>query len=319
VTSSRAASNIPLSQLPPAYWDSAAQNWDRVLRNPKSPHRIYYYEADRCISDGLRRRMQILEVGCGTGASTLTHAREVRRLVAMDLSAAMAKRTLAKVLRRRLGGRVYLVQAEAMALPFADSAFDAVIGRGVALSYVSDPRRALKEFRRVLRPGGRLLIDVMNRLDRRELSPAVPQHRTFRYWTMMGKEPAYVELRNLSGRQVRRMYLLGPGSPYLNRAQRQRTCRKRPKHLRRYTRAVRVFHVREFSPKDLYRLLRGAGFRGPKLTPLGHIWHATQTGDPRIVRFVEKNRQSLSELALTLRRHLRIESALHLFVESQRT
>lgn len=66
----------------------------------------------------------------------------------------MARR-LAQRLREQ-HRRAELVQAPAERLPFEDARFDAVVST-LVLCTVADPNRALKELRRVLKPGGRLL------------------------------------------------------------------------------------------------------------------------------------------------------------------
>ena len=59
--------------------------------------------------------------------------------------------------------RAALAQASVEALPFPTRCFDAVVCCGSTLSFVDDPARALAELGRVLRPGGRLLLDCEHR------------------------------------------------------------------------------------------------------------------------------------------------------------
>jgi demethylmenaquinone methyltransferase/2-methoxy-6-polyprenyl-1,4-benzoquinol methylase len=91
----------------------------------------------------------VLDVATGTGLV----ARElVRRkgcsVVGVDQSAGM----LAEA-RRRVDGRVELVEASAESLPFADGEFDALTFTYL-LRYVDDPAATLRELARVVRPGG---------------------------------------------------------------------------------------------------------------------------------------------------------------------
>ena len=68
---------------------------------------------------------------------------------------------------RRLAGdtELELVQADYQDLPFEDASFDAVLNLFTALGYVGKEgdRQALGEFRRVLKPGGRLVVETMQR------------------------------------------------------------------------------------------------------------------------------------------------------------
>lgn len=78
-------------------------------------------------------------------------------VVGVDFSGAMLSIGLDKVRRAGLTSRVSLAQGDAMALPFADAAFDAgTIGFGIR--NVADPLAGCRELCRVLRPGGRIAI-----------------------------------------------------------------------------------------------------------------------------------------------------------------
>jgi demethylmenaquinone methyltransferase/2-methoxy-6-polyprenyl-1,4-benzoquinol methylase len=92
---------------------------------------------------------RVLDVATGTGlvARELV-ARYGCRVVGVDQSSGM----LAEA-RRRVNGRVELVEASADALPFGDGEFDAVTFTYL-LRYVPDPAATLRELVRVVRPGG---------------------------------------------------------------------------------------------------------------------------------------------------------------------
>ncbi len=99
----------------------------------------------------------VLEIGCGTGFFLLNLAQGgvVERAHATDISQGMVDVCVAN--GRRLGISVDGRRADAEALPFADDSFDLVIGHAVA-HHLPDVRGAFAEARRVLRPGGRLVI-----------------------------------------------------------------------------------------------------------------------------------------------------------------
>lgn len=97
---------------------------------------------------------RILDIAAGTGTSSAALTGTGAHVVAADFSAGMIE-----VGRSRHADNPNLefVQADATALPFADSEFDAVT-ISFGLRNVVEPRKALAEFYRVLKPGGRIVI-----------------------------------------------------------------------------------------------------------------------------------------------------------------
>ncbi len=98
----------------------------------------------------------VLEVGVGTGLALPRYAPE-KRIVGIDLSAdmlALARRRVADLGLRNVEG---LLEMDAEATEFADGQFDTAVAMFVA-SVVPNPRRLLAELRRVVRPGGNILL-----------------------------------------------------------------------------------------------------------------------------------------------------------------
>lgn len=98
---------------------------------------------------------RVLELGCGTGEFTQRVARAGARLVALDLSGELLARA-----RDKIGKGASFLRANAHVLPFSDASFDAVYGCSVL--HHLDAEIALREVRRVLRPGGRLVFSEPN-------------------------------------------------------------------------------------------------------------------------------------------------------------
>lgn len=97
---------------------------------------------------------RVLEVGIGTGKNLEFH-RDEHAVVGIDLSSAMLDRARRRA--ERTGASVDLQVADVQDLPFGDARFDAVVASFVFCS-VPDPVLGLRELRRVLKPGGKLLL-----------------------------------------------------------------------------------------------------------------------------------------------------------------
>lgn len=139
------------------------------------------------------RARSVLDAGCGTGILAVHVADHVARVVGMDLSRGM----LALAARRRTEARktnIRFVLGDIGRIPFADGSFDAVISS--AALYNTRLEVSLPELRRVVRPGGRILVaDLVQRhpwLDRRPawallraLASAPGHARRFGFRTML--------------------------------------------------------------------------------------------------------------------------------------
>jgi SAM-dependent methyltransferase len=98
----------------------------------------------------------VVELGAGTGANLDHLGPGIGRLTALEPSPAMADR-LRKHAARTVDHEVEVLEAPAEALPVATESTDTVIST-LVLCTVRDPVQALAEIRRVLRPGGRLVL-----------------------------------------------------------------------------------------------------------------------------------------------------------------
>jgi ubiquinone/menaquinone biosynthesis C-methylase UbiE/DNA-binding MarR family transcriptional regulator len=132
-----------------AFFAGAAAEWDRLRgelygRNFTHAAALALLPPDSVVAD----------LGCGTASVAAELAPHVKRVIAIDNSAAMLKAA-----RKRTAGlrNVDLRRGDLSALPVEDAACDAAILL-LALTYVEEPPAVLKEVRRILKPGGRAVI-----------------------------------------------------------------------------------------------------------------------------------------------------------------
>jgi len=125
--------------------------WERFLKDPAR---------SRASLDALRgiKVERVLDVGCGAGHELLPFASEGAFAVGLDLAPEVGRTGRQLFAGQGCGANVTFTRGAAEALPFPPGAFDLVICR-LVLPY-TDNARALKEFARVLRPGGALLLKI---------------------------------------------------------------------------------------------------------------------------------------------------------------
>ena len=175
----------------------------------------------------------LLDAPCGYGRYAIPLARAGYRVVGVDRS-----ETLLGEARRRTGHERWpkLTRADYRELPFPDASFDAALNLFTSLGYLGDGEdtRVLAEIGRVLRPGGRLVIETMHR-DR-----LVDGFRE-RDWHAMGEGRLLLEQRTFdpaSGvAQTTQTVIYGSGE-----------------------RESRTFSVRVYTATELLAMLARAGF-----------------------------------------------------------
>lgn len=136
---------------PAAMWDRGGAAYDEVS----------YAIADAIMHAAKRLDAhageRVLDVATGTGWAARHAARGGAQVIGIDIAPTLL--AAAKALSAHVRPPITFRQADAMALPFADAAFDKVIST-FGVMFAADPARAAAELARVTRPGGRLALAV---------------------------------------------------------------------------------------------------------------------------------------------------------------
>ena len=138
------------------HWDGRATTFDEE----ESGHSLVSDDQRRAWLDLLsrfvgHRPQQVLDVGCGTGFLALSFAELGHTVIGIDLSPQMIKEARRKA--EQILPHIDYHVCDAEALDCADETFDLVIARHVIWN-LPHPKRAVAEWLRVLRPGGRLVL-----------------------------------------------------------------------------------------------------------------------------------------------------------------
>lgn len=139
---------------------SEKHHWDRFWASTRelrdvyaNDDRIVEFLAPRMTFDGLR----VLEVGAGTGRDAAQFAALGAEVWTLDYAAESLR-----LMRENIGDAVEIVCGDALALPIEANSFDLVFHQGL-LEHFRDPLALLRENHRILKPGGRVLVDVPQR------------------------------------------------------------------------------------------------------------------------------------------------------------
>ena len=151
-------------------WDLASNDYDPLWQEQLAPART-----GTLALASLAPGEQVLDLACGTGLVTLEAARNVGlrgTVLGTDLSGQMVEVARQRAAEQQLTNVKFLrMDAETLDLP--NATFDVVLC-ALGLMYLPDPQRAVREWLRVLKPGGRAVIAIWGKRANCGWSPVFP-------------------------------------------------------------------------------------------------------------------------------------------------
>ena len=104
------------------------------------------------------KSQNVLEVGCGTGLFTAELVKANNKIIAIDVS-----KDLIEIAQKRVGDKVSFLLRDAGKTSFPDNYFDFIVGSSILHHLDAGP--AIKEFYRILKPGGKFMFTEPNMLN----------------------------------------------------------------------------------------------------------------------------------------------------------
>ena len=185
-------------QLVDRYFESAVTYWDDVYRECDLAGTVYQRRKEETLKWVAALRLpadaRIIDVGCGTGRTSVAIAQMGFSVCALDRVPAMLEQTQSHAAQAMVSGQITPTLGDVSTLDFEDQAFHLTIALGL-LPWLSDPAHALREMLRVTRPDGYLILSSDN------------SHR-LNYLLDPMENPIAVPLRKRMASLLRRAHLL---------------------------------------------------------------------------------------------------------------
>ena len=136
-------------------WTGGSDGYSRIVNNEWNSFKREAWKNLILSQAELPDKGKVLDVGTGPGFFALLLSLEGYDVTAVDCTPAMLEKAGKNA--ERMGAAANFLLSDAQELPFQDESFDLVVSRNVAWT-IMDTEKAYKEWKRVLKPGGRVLI-----------------------------------------------------------------------------------------------------------------------------------------------------------------
>jgi len=268
--------------------------WDRKITNPDNPNFWKYGVANLIFVDCIKGKKFVLDLGCGTGGSTIFLAQkaDAERIIGVDLVSSMIKEAKKNV-TGRLEQKVDFVICDARHLPFRPSRFDALISRGNAFCFLVPLKNAVQELKRVIAPKGVIVLEMDNRVD---WTPGATISAGFRK-TSDGKIAFVIERFTAKRDHKSVSYILNPDGKIARKVANDHELREKGYKAMEYSfqkirkETVEIRHgARTHWPtaKELLTLFKSCGFRHVQVMGDGLLMKLLLDGDKEIVKAMKR-------------------------------
>ena len=137
------------------YWDHSSENYNHIIHDELKSFRTKAWQNIILKNAPQKVKMDVLDVGTGPGFFAVILSKKGHRVTAIDASPEMLHKAKINAEQYRVDVQFHLVEGSELA--FEDSSFDLIVSRNVTWA-LTEPIMAYKEWLRILRPGGRVLI-----------------------------------------------------------------------------------------------------------------------------------------------------------------
>lgn len=137
------------------YWNKSSINYDRIIHDELASFRVSGWQRQIALQVEAGKELKVLDCGCGPAFFTIILAKAGYHVTGVDAAPAMLEAAVRNA--KTYGVEAEFREMDCHALDFSDNTFDLIVSRNVTHA-LNDHRQVYKEWFRVLKPGGVLLI-----------------------------------------------------------------------------------------------------------------------------------------------------------------
>jgi ubiquinone/menaquinone biosynthesis C-methylase UbiE len=290
--------------IPPQYVGS---EWDRKINNPDHPNFWKYGVADLVFLDQVGDKKLVLDLGCGTGGSTLSLASKGKTqwIIGVDLLKDMLKVARKRALERGLSQKACFIACDGRRLPFKPSFFDGLISRGDAFCFLVPLRAAVRELRRVMRGGGVIVLEIDNRVDWKPGTTIstgfakTTDEKIAYFVATFTRKRDYTSVFYILDPEGRMAKDVGKDLEFQQKGQKQSSCPM--SSVKKQTVEIRRSAPTHWpSGRELTSMVRSGGFREVKVMGNGLFMNLLLNRNPELVKAMKKKPQLFFEIERAL-------------------